>query len=99
MSSAEPAQNHTEDMQVVVLLVNARSNNALERVLGLLRRRAPGYAAMNVTTSEASEVACVTVMLRGPRAAADHIADHLRKLVDVRDCAVMNGAGGAAVVM
>ncbi|HKD73967.1 MAG TPA: ACT domain-containing protein [Ktedonobacterales bacterium] len=99
MSSAESELTQHEDMQVVVLLVNARSNNALERVLGLLRRRAPGYAAMNVTTSEASDIACVTVMLRGPRDAAEHIADHLRKLVDVRDCAVMNGAGGAAVVM
>ena len=59
MSSAEPASDNQneEAMQVVVLLVNARSNNALERVLGLLRRRAPDYAAMNVTTSEASEVA------------------------------------------
>jgi acetolactate synthase small subunit len=79
------------EMQALVLLVNMDGAGSLERVLGLLRRRAPTIAAMNVTASEGSDVACVTVMLRSPHAVAEQVAEHLRKLVDVRDCAVMHG--------
>ena len=79
-------------MQVIVLLVDTSGAGSLERVLGLLRRRAPAYAAMNITSSVETNIACVTIMLRGARAAAEGIAEHLRKLVDVRDCTIMNTA-------
>ena len=83
------------EMQVLVLLVDAHSTSGLERVLGLLRRRAPAYAAMNISASEGSDVACVTVMLRSPRPIVEQVAEHLRKLVDVRDCTVMSDAASA----
>ena len=91
--SAEPAQNTvpnaplaplaaSDEQQVLMLQVN-RQNFPLERVLGVLRRRAPHIATLSVAATEDPDVARVTIVLQGSRALAEHAAAHLRKLVDV----------------
>ncbi|HLW02378.1 MAG TPA: acetolactate synthase small subunit [Ktedonobacterales bacterium] len=73
----------TGEQHVLVLLMRDRGN-ALERVLGVLRRRGPAFSTMNLVATEAPDTARVTVTLQGTRAAADQAIEHLRKLVDVR---------------
>ena len=91
--SAEAAQNSipnapltpmaaSDEQQVLVLQVN-RHNFPLERVLGVLRRRAPNIATLSVAATEDSGVARVTIVIRGSQALAEHAAAHLRKVVDV----------------
>jgi acetolactate synthase-1/3 small subunit len=78
-----PAPAATTEQFVVVLLMRDRGN-ALERVLGVLRRRGPAFSTMNLVATEAPDTARVTVTLQGTRANADQVVEHLRKLVDVR---------------
>jgi acetolactate synthase-1/3 small subunit len=73
----------TSEQYVLVLLMRDRGN-ALERVLGVLRRRGPAFTTMNLVATEAPDTARVTVTLQGTRAAAEQTIEHLRKLVDVR---------------
>jgi acetolactate synthase-1/3 small subunit len=78
-----PAPAPSSEQYVLVLLMRDRGN-ALERVLGVLRRRGPAFSTMNLVATEAPDTARVTVTLQGTRAAAEQALEHLRKLVDVR---------------
>jgi acetolactate synthase-1/3 small subunit len=77
-SSAPP----TDEQQVLVLVVRDRGD-VLERILGVLRRRAPFFSTVNVAASEEPGVARVTIGFQGTHAAANQAIAHLRKLVDV----------------
>lgn len=72
----------SDEQQVLVLRVN-RQNFPLERVLGVLRRRAPNIHTLSVAATEDPDVARVTIVLLGPRSLAEHAAAHLSKVVDV----------------
>lgn len=89
-----------DDEQVIVALVRGGCGG-LERVIGLLRRRAPDIGTLSVTSGERSDESRITVHLRcGPEVAAQ-IAEHIRKLVDVSWAATfsaMGDGGGAALV-
>lgn len=95
MSDTQLAERTTaapgSDQSVLVLLMRDRGN-ALERVLGVLRRRGPAFSTMNLVATEAPDTARVTVTLHGTRAAADQVVEHLRKLVDVRWATVIPAA-------
>ncbi len=78
-----PTSAPASEQFVLVLLMRDRGN-ALERVLGVLRRRGPAFSTMNLVATEAPDTARVTVTLQGTRAAAEQAIEHLRKLVDVR---------------
>lgn len=91
--SAEPARNSfpstplrplapSDEQQVLVLHVN-RQNFPMERVLGVLRRRAPNVATLSVASTEDADVARVTIVIQGSQALAEHATAHLRKVVDV----------------
>jgi acetolactate synthase-1/3 small subunit len=79
------------EQYVLVLLMRDRGN-ALERVLGVLRRRGPAFSTVNVVATEAPDTARVTFTLHGTRAAAEHAVEHLRKVVDVRWATVIPAA-------
>lgn len=91
--SAEPGRNTfpnaplmplapSNEQQVLVLHVT-RQSFPLERVIGVLRRRAPSIATLSVASSEDPDVARVTIVIRGSQALAEHAAAHLRKVVGV----------------
>src|SRR5579885_1145867 len=77
------AATTTSERYALVLLMMDRGN-ALERVLGTLRRRGPTFSTVNLVATEMPDTARVTITVRGTRAAADQLVEHLRKLVDVR---------------
>ncbi|HEX9038675.1 MAG TPA: acetolactate synthase small subunit [Ktedonobacterales bacterium] len=81
------------DEQVVVALVRGGCFG-LERVIGLLRRRAPTVETLNVTSGEESDESRVTISLRCGHEAAEQVAEHIRKLVDVSWAAAFPAAGG-----
>lgn len=74
---AQPAEPHT-----IVATVRPR-DGALERIFGVLRRRAPALTALNVSAGEGTESACVTATFSASRATAEQVAEQIRKLVDV----------------
>jgi acetolactate synthase-1/3 small subunit len=81
---AHPAATAASGEQHVLVLLMRDRGNALERVLGVLRRRGPAYSTINLVATEAPDTARVTITLHGTRAAAEQALEHLRKLVDVR---------------
>lgn len=81
---ASPAASAASGEQYVLVLLMRDRGNALERVLGVLRRRGPAFSTMNLVATEAPDTARVTVTLQGTRAEAEQVSEHLRKLVDVR---------------
>ncbi len=89
-----PATPPTGEPYVLVLLVRDRGN-ALERVLGILRRRGPSFSTVSVAATEAPDTARITITLQGTRTAADRVIEHLRKLVDVRWATVLPTSGSS----
>lgn len=88
---ADPATRDSataEEQHVLALLVSDRAG-AIERVLGVLRRRAPGISTVSVAATEELRVMSVTIGLTSTRAVAEHAVAHLCKLVDVRWAAAM----------
>jgi acetolactate synthase-1/3 small subunit len=84
----------TEEQHVLALLVRHRAG-AIERVLGLLRRRAPHFSTICVAGTDDPEMLNVTITLTATRALAEHAAAHLRKLVDVSWASVAPATGPA----
>src|SRR5689334_18358208 len=89
---AHPAMTAPASEQHVLVLLMRDRGNALERVLGVLRRRGPAYSTINLVATEAPDTARVTVTLHGTRTAAEQALEHLRKLVDVRWARVIPAA-------
>ncbi|HEY7124907.1 MAG TPA: acetolactate synthase small subunit [Ktedonobacterales bacterium] len=87
-----------DEQHVLVLLMRDRGN-ALERVLGTLRRRGPTFSTVNLVATEAPDTARVTITLQGTRAAAEQAVEHLRKQVDVRWATVMPVTEGGATML
>lgn len=93
MADAGPAGATARDEQhVLALLVRDRAG-ALERVLGLLRRRAPHFSTVSVAGTDETDTLNVTINLAVARPVAEHAAAHLRKLVDVSWAAVVPASG------
>ncbi len=88
----------TSEQYVLVLLMRDRGN-ALERVLGILRRRGPAFSTVNLVATEAPDTARVTITLQGTRAAAEQVVEQLRKLVDVRWAAVIPATDAGATML
>jgi acetolactate synthase I/III small subunit len=88
---ADPATRgspEAEEQHVLALLVSDRAG-VIERLLGVLRRRAPSFSTVSVAATEEPGAVSVTISLTSTRAVAEHAALHLRKLVDVRWAAAM----------
>lgn len=83
----------------VVAMVRPR-DGALERVFGLLRRRAPTLSALNVSAPAETEPTRVTLTFTATRAAAEQVTEQIRKLVDVESAACFTNSevGNALVV-
>lgn len=90
----QPAEPFT-----IVAVVRSR-DGALERVFGLLRRRAPTLSALNVSAGVGANAASVTATFHATRSAADQVVEQLRKLVDVESatCFSATEATSATVV-
>lgn len=93
---AGPAQSQDE-RQLLLLLARAQGD-ALERVLGLIRRRAPAQSEIHVASAEDRDHVRVTVTLPCTREQAEQLAAHLRNQVAVRYATAFPLAGDGAVV-
>jgi acetolactate synthase I/III small subunit len=93
MSGATPTEE-----QVLVVIVRG-GLFGLERVVGLLRRRAPRIETLNVTSGERDGALRVTLHLRCPHAVAAQVAAHLRKLTDVDWAATFAASSGEAALV
>ncbi len=92
------AATTTSERYALVLLMMDRGN-ALERVLGTLRRRGPTFSTVNLVATEMPDTARVTITVQGTRAAADQAVEHLRKLVDVRWATVIPATGSGETML
>lgn len=95
-SWASPAQRQDE-RQLLLLLARAQGD-ALERVLGLIRRRAPAQSEIHVATAEDRDHIRVTVSLRCTAEQAEQLAAHLRNQVAVRHATAFPLSGEGALV-
>jgi acetolactate synthase-1/3 small subunit len=81
-----------------MLLVQTQGD-ALERVLGLMRRRAPAHSEIHVAGTDDRENLRVTVTLHGTPEQAEQLAAHLRNQVAVRGATTFPLAGDGDVVL
>jgi len=91
-SAAEPGSAGARAEPYVLVLTTWDRGDVLERVLGVLRRRAPFLTTVNVAPGEQPGVMRVTIGFQGTRAAARRAVAHLRKLVDVRSVTAIPAA-------
>ncbi|HEV8190116.1 MAG TPA: acetolactate synthase small subunit [Ktedonobacterales bacterium] len=71
-----------EEQHILALFVRDRAG-AIERVLGVLRRRAPGCTTVSVAATAEPGTVSVTISLANTAAVAERAVAHLSKLVDV----------------
>ncbi len=88
----------TQDEQVIVALVRGGCGG-LERVIGLLRRRAPHIETLNVTSDQNGDESRITIHLHCGRDAAAQLAEHIRKLVDVNWTETFSATSGNDTVL
>jgi acetolactate synthase-1/3 small subunit len=81
-SGAGPSE-HQDERHLLTLLVLARGD-ALERVLGVIRRRAPEHSGIRVAGADDHDHIRVTVTLHGTPEQAEQLATHLRNHIAVR---------------
>lgn len=77
------APKGTERIHTLVVLVNDRIG-AVDRVVGLLRRRRANMHTLVIAHSEISGVVRITVVVDDSEVGVDQLAEQLRKIVDVR---------------
>ncbi|HLZ21470.1 MAG TPA: acetolactate synthase small subunit [Ktedonobacterales bacterium] len=82
-SAASPSPQGGQEQHLVIVRLQDRPG-AMERVLGLLRRRAPAVTAVSFAPTEDPDELRVTIALRGAHAGIAHVVSQLRKLEDVR---------------
>src|SRR5690348_16918741 len=78
----DAASSGSEEQQTLALLVQDHAG-ALERVLGVLRRRAPDFTTVNVAATDEPGIVSVTISVTSTPAVAERAVIHLSKLVDV----------------
>lgn len=76
------------ERQTIVALVQRRAG-AIERIVSLLRRRAPTFTTLNIAQCEAPAAARVTIGFEGAPQVARQLVAHLGKLVDVSAVAII----------
>lgn len=86
------------ESQLLVLLARNRGD-VIERVLGVLRRRAPFFSTINVAPSQEPAMMRVTIGFQGTQAIAERTIAQLRKLVDVCSATVIPAAGADSDVL
>lgn len=92
MDSSAPTPAAAAWEQHLVLVLLRDQAGAMERVMGLLRRRATAVTAVSFAPSEEPHLLRVTIALHGARAGIEHVLHQLRKLEDVRSAEAMPAA-------
>ncbi|HLI70872.1 MAG TPA: acetolactate synthase small subunit [Ktedonobacteraceae bacterium] len=67
----------------LVISINERPG-AVDRVVGLLRRRRANMQTLTIGRGEQPDVARITAVINDSEVAVDHLVEQLRKVVDVR---------------
>jgi acetolactate synthase-1/3 small subunit len=86
-----------EEHQLLTVLVQAQGD-ALERVLGVIRRRAAAHSEIHIATAHDRDSIRVAVTLRGTPEQAEQLATHLRNQVAVRSATALPLSDHSAVV-
>ena len=77
------APQGTERVHTLVIHVVDRPGS-VDRVLGVLRRRRGHIQSFNLSQSETPDVVHITVLVKDTKVGVDHLVEHVRKIVDVR---------------
>ncbi len=77
------AEQGTACMHTLVVLVHDRPGS-VDRVVGVLRRRRAKTLSLNLCQSETPDVVRITALVKDSEVGVDHLIEHLRKIVDVR---------------
>lgn len=83
-----------ESSYTLIVFVNDRPG-AVDRVIGLLRRRRASMQTLLIGRSELPDVVRITVNVTDSEVSFDHLLEQLRKIVDVRH--IINLSSGQAV--
>lgn len=87
-SPSSPAPTET-----FTVVAHAQPRDAtLERVLALLRRRAPSPHTLTIAAGHAPAACRITLTFEATRAAAEQVTEQLRKLVDIESAACFTAA-------
>jgi acetolactate synthase I/III small subunit len=86
-SGHSDAPQGTERTHTLIVLVNDRPG-AVDRVVGILRRRRANMQTFVLGRSELPETVRITVAVTDSEVGVDHLTEQLRKTVDVRQ--IMN---------
>src|SRR5438128_2403835 len=79
---------------ILVVFSNNR-HGAIDRIVGLLRRRRANMQTCTIGRSEISDVVRITVVIDDSEVAVEQLMEQLRKIVDVRH--IINLSTGQAV--
>ncbi len=84
----------SERFHTLVVLANDR-HGALDRIVGVLRRRRAKMQTFTIGQSELPDVVRITVVMNDSEVGVEHLIEQLRKVIDVRD--IVNLSSGRAV--
>ena len=74
----------TSTQRQTLIAVAQRRAGVYERIVSLLRRRAPTFTTISVASCEEPDLTRITIGLEGAPQIAEAVIEHLRKLEDVR---------------
>ncbi len=78
------APQGTERFHILIVLVEDRPG-AVDRVVGVLRRRRAHTESLNLAQSGTSDIVRITAQVKDSEVVIDHLVEQLRKVVDVRE--------------
>jgi acetolactate synthase I/III small subunit len=73
----------TEAVHVLIILVEDRLG-AVDRVVGVLRRKRANTQSLSMGRGDASDIIRITALINDSDVSIDNLAEHVRKVVDVR---------------
>ena len=74
----------SEQVHALVALVTDRPG-AVDRVVGVLRRRRAQLQSFNLSQTETPDVVRITALVRDTKVGIDHLFEQVRKIIDVRE--------------
>jgi acetolactate synthase I/III small subunit len=78
------APQGTEEVHTLVILVVDRPGS-VDRVVGVLRRRRAQLHSFNLSQTDTPEVVRITALVKDTKVGIEHLFEHIRKIIDVRE--------------
>ena|SRR5579859_3547604 len=78
------APQGTERVHTLIVLVADRPG-AVDRVVGVLRRRRAHIQSFNLSQTETPDIVRITALVKDTKVGVDHLFEQVRKIIDVRE--------------